>query len=175
MTRDVRADAEAIVQTLDTPDGAFTLIEDSGGSVLGSGWTVDHEAVVPRIHPSLRPGRLVAGTTRAADAVNAYYAGEFAPVMEVPVKQGGTDLQLLGWAALRRITPGDPLTYTEFADELGRPNAVRAAAGICARNAPALFVPCHRVLRAGGSLGGFAWGVATKRSLLDREAGLRLI
>ncbi|HAM13257.1 MAG TPA: hypothetical protein DCO91_08075, partial [Microbacterium sp.] len=45
----------------------------------------------------------------------------------------------------------------------------RAAASVCARNAPALFVPCHRVLRTDGSLGGFAWGIEIKRSLLDRE------
>ncbi|HEX5857505.1 MAG TPA: MGMT family protein, partial [Microbacterium sp.] len=63
-----------------------------------------------------------------------------------------------------------PLSYTAFAAELGSPRAVRAAASICARNAPALFVPCHRVLRGDGSLGGFAWGTDVKRALLDREA-----
>ena len=52
------------------------------------------------------------------------------------------------------------------------PSAVRAAASICARNAAALFVPCHRVLRTGGALGGFAWGLPVKQALLDREAAL---
>ena len=66
--------------------------------------------------------------------------------------------------------PGQPLSYALFAERIGRPSAVRAAAAICARNAPALFVPCHRVLRTGGALGGFAWGVEVKRSLLEREA-----
>ncbi len=74
-----------------------------------------------------------------------------------------------GWAALREIVPGHPLTYTEFAAALGQPAAVRAAASICARNAPALFVPCHRVLRSDGSLGGFAWGLEVKDRLLARE------
>jgi O-6-methylguanine DNA methyltransferase len=59
--------------------------------------------------------------------------------------------------------------YTERG-RAGQPAAVRAAASICARNAPALFVPCHRVLRSDGSLGGFAWGLDVKRSLLAREA-----
>ena len=90
--------------------------------------------------------------------------------MAVPVRQHGTDLQHRGWEALRRIAPGAPLAYAEFAAELGSPSAVRAAASICARNAVALFVPCHRVLRSDGSLGGFAWGVEVKRSLLAREA-----
>ncbi|WP_291045321.1 methylated-DNA--[protein]-cysteine S-methyltransferase, partial [Herbiconiux sp.] len=67
------------------------------------------------------------------------------------------------------ITPGHPLTYQQFAAELGRPLAVRAAASACAKNAPALFVPCHRVLRGDGTMGGFAWGVEVKRSLLARE------
>jgi methylated-DNA-[protein]-cysteine S-methyltransferase len=79
-------------------------------------------------------------------------------------------MQSAGWAALRGIAPGRPLTYAEFALALGQPSAVRAAASICARNAPALFVPCHRVLRSDGSLGGFAWGVDVKRELLAREA-----
>jgi len=84
--------------------------------------------------------------------------------------QSGTAMQRAGWEALRRIEPGAPLTYTGFAALLGSPRAVRAAASICARNAPALFVPCHRVLRGDGSMGGFAWGVEVKRSLLTREA-----
>jgi methylated-DNA-[protein]-cysteine S-methyltransferase len=69
-----------------------------------------------------------------------------------------------------QLEPGRPLSYAEFAAALGQPSAVRAAASICARNAPALFVPCHRVLRSDGSLGGFAWGLDVKRSLLSREA-----
>ena len=79
-------------------------------------------------------------------------------------------MQAAGWSALRGIQPGHPLTYSEFAAALGSPSAVRAAASICARNAPALFVPCHRVLRSDGSLGGFAWGLDVKRELLAREA-----
>ena len=63
-----------------------------------------------------------------------------------------------------------PVTYTEFAALAGRPAAVRAAAQACARNAAALFVPCHRVLRTDGSLGGFRWGLPVKRWLLDHES-----
>jgi methylated-DNA-[protein]-cysteine S-methyltransferase len=88
--------------------------------------------------------------------VHAYYAGDLTAIDTVAVAQTGTALQLEGWAALRRIA-GHPLTYAEFAAALGRPAAVRAAASICARNAPALFVPCHRCSH-GGALGGFAWG-----------------
>ena len=108
--------------------------------------------------------------TDAAASVTAYYGGDLSAIDDVEVAQQGTEMQLVGWAALRRIEPGQPLSYAEFAAALGQPNAVRAAASICARNAPALFVPCHRVLRSDGSLGGFAWGLDVKRSLLSREA-----
>lgn len=159
----------AIAQTLATPDGPFTLVADAAGRVLASGWTADPAAVRDRIHPRLRPRTLREGTTDAAAAVAAYYDGALSAIDAVEVVQEGTELQRAGWRALRRIAPGDPLTYAAFAAALGRPSAVRVAASICARNAPALFVPCHRVLRTDGSLGGFAWGVAVKRSLLARE------
>lgn len=65
-------------------------------------------------------------------------------------------------------------SYTELAAKAGRPRAVRAAAAACARNPAALFVPCHRVLRSDGSLGGFRWGLPAKRWLLDYESLHRL-
>lgn len=159
----------ARLQTVATPDGPFTLIADADGAVLASGWTADASLVLARIHPRLRPAELREESTAAGDAVAAYYEGDLAAIRAVAVRQQGTVLQQAGWAALRDIAPGEPLTYTGFAAALGSPRAVRAAASICARNAPALFVPCHRVLRGDGSLGGFAWGVDVKRSLLARE------
>ncbi|MBN9154873.1 MAG: methylated-DNA--[protein]-cysteine S-methyltransferase [Microbacterium sp.] len=160
----------AIVQTIDTPDGAFTVVADDRGRVLASGWTADVGVAVDRIHPRLRPSAVRDGETDAAAAARAYYGGDLSAIDDVAVAQQGTAMQLAGWAALRRIEPGRPLSYAEFAALLDQPSAVRAAASICARNAPALFVPCHRVLRTDGSLGGFAWGLEVKRSLLDREA-----
>lgn len=158
----------AVIQTLDTPDGPFTLLADEAGRVLASGWTADAEAILGRLR--VLPDGVQAGETAAADAVRRYYDGDLAAIDAVEVVQSGTPLQTAGWAALRRIAPGRPLTYTELAAVIGQPRAVRAAASICARNAPALFVPCHRVLRSDGSLGGFAWGTDVKRALLVREA-----
>ena len=160
----------ATIQTIDTPDGAFTIVADDRGRVLASGWTADPEAALARIGARLRPSRVVKGETDAAAAALAYYGGDLSAIDQVEVAQSGTEMQLAGWNALRGITPGAPLSYAGFAAALGQPSAVRAAASICARNAPALFVPCHRVLRSDGSLGGFAWGLGVKRSLLEREA-----
>ena len=161
----------ALIQTIQTPDGPLTILADDAQQVLASGWSDDHGAIVARVHPSLRPTAISEGETDAAGAANAYYRGDLHAIDSVRVRQRGTALQAAGWEALRRIEPGRPLSYSEFAIELGSPQAVRAAASICARNAPALFVPCHRVLRSDGSLGGFAWGLPVKQSLLARESG----
>jgi methylated-DNA-[protein]-cysteine S-methyltransferase len=161
---------DAVCTTLTTPDGPFTVLEDDRGRVLASGWTADVERVLARIAERHRPGRVLDGRITAADAVDAYYAGETDHAMQVPVHQVGTDLFTEGWRRLRDIPAGSTLTYTAFASAMGRPDAVRAAASVCARNAPALFVPCHRVLRSDGSLGGFAWGLDVKRALLERES-----
>jgi methylated-DNA-[protein]-cysteine S-methyltransferase len=160
----------ALIQTLDTPDGPFTILADDRQRVLASGWTADAAAILGRL--AAPPADVREGDTGAADVVAAYYDGDLAAIDTVAVAQTGTALQREGWEALRRITPGEPLTYTGFAAALGRPQAVRAAAAICARNAPALFVPCHRVLRSDGTLGGFAWGVDVKERLLARERGV---
>lgn len=158
-----------LIETLDTPDGPLVIVADARQRVLGSGWTTDASAVIARIHPALRPETVRETSLDAAAAARAYYAGALDAIDDVPVRQQGTELQLAGWRALRRIAPGSPLTYTEFAAAFGSPAAIRAAASVCARNAPALFVPCHRVLRSDGSLGGFAWGLPVKASLLARE------
>ncbi|AIV41123.1 methylated-DNA--[protein]-cysteine S-methyltransferase [Curtobacterium sp. MR_MD2014] len=158
------------IQTLDTPDGPFTVLEDDEGYVLASGWTDDSARLLARLADRHRPRRLIDGRVHAAEAVEAFYAGEVEAAMRVPVRQHGTDLFAEGWRQLRAIPAGTVLTYTELAAAMGRPDAVRAAASVCARNAPALFVPCHRVLRSDGTLGGFAWGLDVKRSLLERES-----
>ncbi len=161
--------ATALVHTIDTPDGAFTLLEDEEGRVLASGWTDSAAAVLARLSERNRP-EAVPGRAANADAVRAYYAGDVGTIDAVPVRHFGTPLQNVAWAELRRITPGAPITYTELAARTGNARAVRAAASACARNAPALFVPCHRVVNTAGGLAGFAWGIPVKRALLARES-----
>ncbi len=160
----------ATLQTLDTPDGPFSVLEDGEGRVLASGWTDDPARLLGRLAVRHRPERVTEGRVAAAEAVDAYYAGEVEHAMQVPVRQHGTELFTEGWRQLRAVPAGTVLTYTELAAAMARPDAVRAAASVCARNAPALFVPCHRVLRSDGTLGGFAWGLDVKRSLLERES-----
>jgi len=102
--------------------------------------------------------------TRVAAFVEAPQAG-----LDLPLDIRGTDFQKRVWAVLRQIPPGRRLSYSEVAERLGAPQAVRAVARACAANALALAIPCHRVVRRDGGLSGYRWGVERKRALLERE------
>lgn len=82
----------------------------------------------------------------------------------------GTTFQREVWAELQKLPPGETVSYSELAERVGRPGAVRAVAGACARNSLAIAVPCHRAVRRDGSLAGFRWGIAWKQRLLALEA-----
>ncbi|QOD04768.1 methylated-DNA--[protein]-cysteine S-methyltransferase [Pseudarthrobacter sp. BIM B-2242] len=162
---------KAQLLTMSTPDGPFTILARDG-VVLASGWTAELGKLTGQIHPDLRPAEVEAVTDLGtiSQAVEAFYAGDPTPAMAVPVLQKSGPFRSHAWDVLRTVRPGAPVTYTEYADLSGNPKAVRAAASACAFNAAALFVPCHRVIRTDGSLGGFRWGMAVKESLLAREA-----
>ena len=82
----------------------------------------------------------------------------------------GTPLQQRVWKALQNIPPGQTITYGAVAEIIGRPSAVRPVAQACGANPVAVIIPCHRVLRSDGELGGYRWGVQRKQALLKREA-----
>ena len=90
---------------------------------------------------------------------------------DLPLDIRGTAFQQKVWRALRAIAPGATASYAEIARRIGMPKAVRAVAGACAANKLGVVVPCHRVLRSDGGLGGYRWGLERKRLLLEREAG----
>lgn len=158
--------------TMATPVGPFTAIVDADGVVLASGWTEDAVLLRELIHPSLRPATLHRhhDLGKVSAAVRDYHAGDLAAIDAIPVRQRSGEFLMHAWDVLRGVEPDQPISYAEFAIRTGRPAAVRAAAGACARNAAALFVPCHRVVRTGGALGGFRYGLPVKRWLLAHEA-----
>jgi AraC family transcriptional regulator of adaptative response/methylated-DNA-[protein]-cysteine methyltransferase len=88
---------------------------------------------------------------------------------EVELDLVGTAFQTRVWDALMRIPKGETRSYAGLAAELGQPSAARAVASACARNRVAVLVPCHRVIRGDGSLGGYRWGLPLKQRLLQRE------
>lgn len=161
------------VSTVDTPVGPFTVLVAGDGAVLASGWTAEPDELLVLVSRSLRPAqpsrRTDLGPVTAA--LTAYHRGELNAIDAIPVRQRSGEFLERAWEVLRTVPAGAPVSYTRLAQQAGRPAAVRAAASACARNAAALFVPCHRVLRTDRTLGGFRWGLPVKRWLLDHEAG----
>ncbi|HET9252735.1 MAG TPA: bifunctional DNA-binding transcriptional regulator/O6-methylguanine-DNA methyltransferase Ada [Candidatus Eisenbacteria bacterium] len=91
------------------------------------------------------------------------------PEIDLPLDMKGTAFQWKVWEALRAIPYGETRSYREVARSIGAPKAARAVGHACATNPVAILVPCHRVVREGGGLGGYAYGLAVKKSLLDSE------
>jgi methylated-DNA-[protein]-cysteine S-methyltransferase len=160
---------------LPTPAGPLTVLltpEDQTVRAAGFAPVADMAA---RLDVALR-NRGVQETSSVlgpvADAVRRYADGDLDALAEVPVAQPGGPFTQRAWQAMRDIAPGETLTYAELAQAAGNPAAVRAAGSACARNLIAPFVPCHRVLRTGGAMGGYYYGLDVKRALLAHESGV---
>lgn len=85
----------------------------------------------------------------------------------------GTEFQMKVWDAIRKIPYGSVMTYSQIAEKIGRPQAVRAVANACGRNPVPIIIPCHRVIRKSGDLGGYGLGINVKKKLLDHEKFVR--
>jgi AraC family transcriptional regulator of adaptative response/methylated-DNA-[protein]-cysteine methyltransferase len=91
------------------------------------------------------------------------------PKLDLPVEVRATAFQLKVWKYLQSIPYGTVYSYAEVATAIGQATATRAVANACARNTVAIVIPCHRVIRGDGELGGYRWGLARKRTLIDQE------
>jgi AraC family transcriptional regulator of adaptative response/methylated-DNA-[protein]-cysteine methyltransferase len=130
----------------------------------------DREALERELHEQFSAAELRrtgAGDPRVSEVASAIAAGEES---RIPLDLAGTEFQLRVWQALRQIPAGETRSYQQLARSVGKPSATRAVASACARNRVAVLVPCHRVIRGDGALGGYRWGVARKQRLLDRES-----
>jgi len=117
----------------------------------------------------LRDARDPAG---AATRLAAYFGGDLGALDRQPVTLFGTDFERAVWEQLRRIPAGTTISYRELAARVGSPRGFRAAGSANGRNPVALFVPCHRVIAADGTLGGYGGGLERKRRLLEHEGAL---
>lgn len=102
------------------------------------------------------------------DALSAHLAGR-QPHLDLPIDIRATAFQKRVWDYLRSIPAGETRSYAEVAEAIGQPTAFRAVANACARNRVAIVIPCHRVIRGTGELGGYRWGVERQKKLLARE------
>jgi len=122
---------------------------------------------VPQIQHSGRQQKFLSD---AARQISDYLSGKLKK-LSLPVQTRGSELQQAVWAELQRIPYGQTISYSEMAARIGNPKAVRAVGSACGANPIPLIIPCHRVLRSDGSLGGFGWGLEVKEFLLALEHG----
>lgn len=107
-----------------------------------------------------------------SDLINDYFDGDLTAINGIQVRQPGASFSQAAWKAMRKISAGKVLSYADLAAKSGSPAAVRAAGSACANNAIMLVVPCHRVVKTGGALGNYAYGVNKKQWLLSHEGFL---
>lgn len=183
-----------------TVDGMTPGEARRGGAELAAGWDVHDTALGPVVVVTTERGVVQLGFTAdgttddvlddvrtrwpeatltraddagaaAADQVRAAIAGRSTRAPRpLPLLLRGTNLQLAVWRALLRLPADATIAYGDLAVATGHPRAVRAVASAVGRNPVAPLVPCHRVLRSNGALGGYRWGLGTKSRLLAMEA-----
>lgn len=122
----------------------------------------------PRAEMNVSPAQEAPELDAWIDALNQHIS-QGAARPDLPLDMRGTAFQMQVWQFLLRIREGDVLSYSELAAQIDKPKAVRAVASACAKNRIGVLIPCHRVLRGDGSLGGYRWGLERKRALLDAE------
>jgi methylated-DNA-[protein]-cysteine S-methyltransferase len=107
-----------------------------------------------------------------SDLISDFFDGDLSALDAIKVRQAGAPFSQAAWKAMRRVKAGKTMSYADLADRAGSPAAVRAAGSACAKNAIVLVVPCHRIVKTGGALGNYAYGLNKKEWLLRFEAAL---
>ena len=144
------------------------LVAATGKGVCRLAFAEDHRELARRFpNAELAEGGAEFEKLLADVVASVEQPGDFA---HIPLDVKGTAFQEACWKALREIPAGETRTYAEIAAAAGNARAVRAAGSANARNNVAVLIPCHRVIRTGGDLGGYAYGLDIKRELLKREA-----
>lgn len=172
--------ARTVVEVAGHPFHAIWAPED--GALRAAGFATDDDpdadSLMQRLG-RLDPELAARGVENAADdrfgiaaALRAYADGDLAAIDALPAAQPETPFRGEVWRALREVPAGRAVTYTELAALAGRPSAVRAAASGCANNLVALVVPCHRIVRTDGGLGGYLFGTPVKEALLRHEGAI---
>ena len=135
----------------------------------------DEEALLDQLRAEFPNASLIASAAREAPELDAWitaldaHLADGAPRPDLPLDLRGTAFQMRVWRFLLSVREGQVISYGELARGIERPRAARAVAAACAANRIAVLVPCHRVLRGDGDLGGYRWGLDRKRTLLDAE------
>lgn len=157
-----------LATTLSTPVGELALLVHDD-ALVAAGFTS-----VPDQYGRLQtdaPLEIVDDLERFSAAMRAYFDGNVRAMDDLPVEQPGGAFRQAAWKVMREVPSGEVISYAELAARAGSPGAVRAAGSACANNRVAPIVPCHRIVRTGGALGGYYYGLGVKQWLLTHERG----
>jgi len=161
-----------LVATIPTPIGPLEVVTKGG---ILCGITFEGHGASTRAWMERRFGEIAIeqldSLDEVTDRITAYFAGDVRAVASLPVDTGGTDFQRSVWDELRRIEPGTTISYGEMARRISRPKACQAVGMAAGRNPIPIVIPCHRVIAADGTLGGFGGGLDRKEWLLAHEKG----
>jgi len=148
------------------------LVASSDKGVCAIALGDDPEVLVRELQDRFPKSNLIGGDAGFEQLVAKVVGFVEVPALgfDLPLDIRGTAFQQRVWRALSEIPVGSTVSYSELANRIGSPKAVRAVAGACAANALAVAIPCHRVVRNDGALSGYRWGVERKRVLLERES-----
>lgn len=161
--------SELLSTTMSSPVGKLYILS-RGTTVLAlnlSGFADLLSTLAPReLEEKIAKKSAIAGVTeKLAD----YFDGDLKAINSISVKQPGGDFSQAAWAAMRKIKVGTTESYADLAYRAGSPAAVRAAGSACAKNKIAIVIPCHRIIKSGGAIGAYGWGVNKKIWLLRHE------
>jgi methylated-DNA-[protein]-cysteine S-methyltransferase len=156
-----------------TPIGLLYLIADQQ-ILLAAGFT-GFEDLIPRLSPedSIREIKLVTEIPVISELITDYFNGDTSALNSIKVRQPGAPFYQSVWKEMRKVPVGKTWSYSDLAKRAGSASAVRAVGSACSSNLIAAIVPCHRIVKSGGSLGNYAYGIEVKEWLLKHEGALQ--
>ena len=159
--------------SISTPIGTLNLISNDQ-ILIASGFT-DFASLHDLLDDDEREMEFKKATKVPAitDLINDYFDGDLRALDGISVRQPGESFSQAAWKAMRKVAPGKTISYADLAKKSGSADAIRAAGSACARNLIAVIVPCHRIVRTGGALGNYAYGLKAKEWLLRHEGALK--
>lgn len=159
--------------SIKTPIGPLNVIADQQ-ILLAAGFN-GFEDLIPRLSPedSIKEIKLVTKIPVISELISDYFNGETSALNSIKVRQPGAPFYQSVWKEMRKVPVGKTWSYSDLAKRAGSASAVRAVGSACATNLIAPIVPCHRIVKSGGSLGNYAYGVDVKEWLLKHEGALQ--
>lgn len=164
--------SQLLISSVSTPIGKLNLIARQD-ILLAAGFNT-HNKLFSGLSQADRElaSKSVKSIKGINDLIVDYFDGDLKALNQITVNQSGGEFSQRAWKAMRKIAVGKTISYAQLAKQAGSKDAVRAAGSACAKNLIAIVVPCHRIVKTGGALGNYAYGLKSKEWLLSHEGAL---